>query len=456
MTARLIRNITDTTHSHGGGALSDYLEAGRRAFAGDLYQLNYSYPPVFAMAMAPLGALPPRVAAGIWGVLQVAAVALCAYQLWKLLSTWARNSTGRPVPVVLVFGFALAVSFRFLHNNLTHGNINSFVLLCVLCAARALQESRAPGAGAHLAAAATMKFLPLFYLPILAVQRSMKSLLWMVVMLIVMNGALPLALAGPSRTATLSMEWYDKMIAPFYKQSTPGFDPRNLALSAAIQEHFLEVQPGEGGRESLQIATGNLALAMSSVLKSPAYLPRAFSQWWAAFVHVRRFQESLQFRWPIIARPWLDKFTKLVLGMIGLLTLYCAYRNRGTERAALLTPAAVLLCLLLVSPKTWTAHYAWILPAAAMLGSELLFHGKSWTPSRRAAAAVFVVTCLLFTCTSRGIIGTTAAVWIRGASLETAALLVWWLLLCIVALRTGDPGPAHNNSNTRAAPVPVD
>jgi hypothetical protein len=439
---RQVRHLQKTTHSFGGTALSDYLEAGRRAFAGDLYNINFSYPPAFAMAMAPLSTVSPAVAAAVWAVLQVAAVAATVAILWQLLTQARGNDPPCAMPALATL-LAFAACARFLNNNLVHGNVNSFVLLASAAGARALYRGRDVRAGAWFAMAATIKFLPLFFLGVLFARRAWRALAGMALFLILLNGVLPLVAAGPARTADVSAAFYRKMVEPFVGKSTVGFDPRNLALSASISEHFLEIQPDERFETEIVEFSGLAARAAAEYTDRPALAHGTLAILAQYVTNQKRFESQLRWRVPLLSPRAANLLTKAILAAIALGTLVASHKlASGGERRrlpVLLESALAMTCLLLVSPKTWTAHYAWLLPALLALAWLAFADGRA-----RFLRAAALGGALLLALSSRGVIGTPAAELVRSLSLETAAVLLFWCLLMAAAWRPAPASTVHS------------
>lgn len=389
MSMRYVDDLAETTHEFGGTALSDYLEAGRRAFAGELYEINYSYPPVFAIAMHPFTWLPQGAAAVTWMILQFAALVACGVCAWKLL-----NSTKTPLLAAACVA-ALAAGFRFHNNNLVHGNINSFVLLSLLLATSDLARGRESRAGFWAAVAATAKVLPLFYLFIFAARRSWRACMAMMASLFLLNVAVPALVTGPERAAATARAFYHKMIEPFYSSSSLGVDPRNLALSAAIKEHFEAELPAES-------------------------LP------------ARKYNYDFQIA--ALSSPAVNTISKLVLAAIAALSIVSIARrarNRDDQPAesALYAAAVGLLCLLLISPKTWTAHYVWLFPAQLFLFLSVFQNWNERSVRARAVRATVIIATIILVFSSKGIVGSRGGAILRALSIETLAVLMLWTSL---------------------------
>ncbi len=384
--------LEQNTHRSGGTALSDYLDAGELLETRDVYALNYSYPPAFAVAMMPLAALPRPAAAVVWYVLQLGCLAGVFLVARRILE---HERVRRPA---LALGVAFALSGRFLFNNLTHGNVNAALLLLALAAVLALQRGRPVAAGSALAAAASIKLLPLFFLGVLVVQRRVRAAVAMVAALVVLNALVPAAVLGPERALAVSRGFWDKMVAPYAASAVASFDERNLALSAALERHFVD----------------DPAARTTSLLGLRALDPESGRT-----------------------------FVLGVLVAIALVTLWAVRRRRAApnDRSLLRDFALALLVLLLVSPKTWKAHYALLFAPALVFAVELL-DARVRTPRRLFACALFALAALPLLASSRGVVGRELSNVLRDASVEPACVLVLWLALVVAGRARPARAPA--------------
>jgi len=353
------------THATGGTALADYRQAAGLVESGDLYAINYSYPPAFALAMRPIATPTMPVAATVWFALQVAVLAATIGAVWIVLR---RTGVERPA---WVLALSVAACGRFLLNNLTQGQVNTFVLLLVLAAVLALARGRELRAGGALAAAATIKFLPLVFLPGLATKRLPRATLAMGGTLVVLNALVPAAILGPTRTSDLSAQWWETTIAPYFRESASA-DPRNLALAAVIRD--------------ADVPDAGVKLVLAGVLLVTLL---------------------------VVARTW---------------------RDRSLHR--LFVDAALLLSsLLLVSPKTWKAHYVWLLPAFVVLTSEVVARWRSRAIRDVALRAGTIAVAWIGVVTSKGILGPRATEWIDAERWTAAMACGTWMLLVAYASR---------------------
>lgn len=148
--------------SRGMGDYRVYHQAAMRLAAGEqIYQLSdphrYLYAPVVTVAFLPLAIVPPVVGKWLWYAVNVVAVAALLR-----LSAVLVLPANRPPPGFLVLVFLL--SFRFIDNNVGHGQANLLLLWLVLEAYALAGRGRPVLAGAALATAVATKIIPAIFL----------------------------------------------------------------------------------------------------------------------------------------------------------------------------------------------------------------------------------------------------------------------------------------------------
>ncbi|MBX7165450.1 MAG: DUF2029 domain-containing protein [Pirellulales bacterium] len=156
------------------GAVGDfgvYYRAGAACAArAPLYTLDqgplltFKNPPVVALAIAPLSALPPAVARMLWFVVDVGCIALLAIALAR----WLPEEGGLRGWVVLG---ALALAARYVFNQWHAGSTASGWIALTVWACVALGERRPRFAAALLASAVAWKLVPLCFAPLLLLDR---------------------------------------------------------------------------------------------------------------------------------------------------------------------------------------------------------------------------------------------------------------------------------------------
>ncbi len=152
---------------------------------------RFLYAPIFAIAFAPFALLPRHAAQGLWFV--VNAWGLVAFIIGANIMLFGRS---RRISAILL-AVPVLLSFRFIGNNIEHGQINLPVYaLCVWLVIYA-REERTPWSGAMLAAAVLVKPFALLAALYLAIRRKWAVLGWAIVAGLALF-LLPVVVFGPS------------------------------------------------------------------------------------------------------------------------------------------------------------------------------------------------------------------------------------------------------------------
>jgi hypothetical protein len=153
-----------------------YTEAGAAFFDGrDPYQVSnprgwhYLYPPMFAILVAPLHALPPMGQVGVWFVISVAMLFGCYFELRRILDYVLRDSSQNASAssrlVLWICGAAVATALLPAFNCLQRGQVEVFKLYLLMLGFRiALTGTRVRHwlfAGILFALAGILKLTPL-------------------------------------------------------------------------------------------------------------------------------------------------------------------------------------------------------------------------------------------------------------------------------------------------------
>ena len=177
------------------GDFNVYYRAGHRVLHGHaIYPVDDSdrflYAPIFAIAFAPLAALPRHLA-------QFVFFAINAFSLIELILGAGVMLFGRerrlPASLIVV---PVLLSFRFIDNNFDHGQINLPTLALIVWAIIYANESHDAWSGLMLAAAILIKPFAILAALHLAIRRRFGALGWTVVAGLVLI-AVPIAIFGP-------------------------------------------------------------------------------------------------------------------------------------------------------------------------------------------------------------------------------------------------------------------
>jgi hypothetical protein len=162
--------------SRGMGDYKTYERAARRAVAGEtIYRLSdphrYLYAPVVTFLFFPLAVLPRVAGKVLWIVFNLALVASIFRCSAALVFPEGRAPPG-------FYALLLLLSFRFIDNNLGHGQINILLLWLVLKAYALAAEQRHGLAGLAMAAAIATKIVPLVFLVQIVLRRQWRFAAW--------------------------------------------------------------------------------------------------------------------------------------------------------------------------------------------------------------------------------------------------------------------------------------
>jgi alpha-1,2-mannosyltransferase len=195
----------------------------------DIYQrYNFPYPPVMAMLLEPFMRLPPLAGSLGWFFLKVAMTALSAVWIFRMVETPAR-----PFPP-WAKAVTVLLSLRAITSDLTHGNINLFILMLVAAALYAFHQGRDWRAGIVLALGISCKLTPALFVPYFLWKRAWKTLAGCAAGLLLFLVIVPGLRFGFERNLTLLRHWTDNMVAPFVVQGAVTSDHLNQSLPGLV------------------------------------------------------------------------------------------------------------------------------------------------------------------------------------------------------------------------------
>ncbi|MGH7530839.1 MAG: glycosyltransferase family 87 protein [Gemmatimonadales bacterium] len=299
-----------------GVIFTGYTQVGEVTLqGGDPYGLPINtWPPFFLFLASGLALLARISLPGALLLWQLGAVAA----IWGACRLLARLAGEPPPPftsaAVLV---PVAMSARLLQEHLQHTQINLYLLLLVLAAFYCFRRRRDAVGGLALAAAASLRAVPIAFLPYLLYKRAWRAAAWTGGFLIVLNVALPLALLGPSRTGEAWRSWR-AVAARETADPVPHYP--NQSLLAALKR----LLTAEGGaRDPVQYAVAS----------------------WPTEGAVRVF------------------YGVAALGALGLAWAFRRHPPGLADPVVAGEVAVGLAALTLVSPLAWKAHFVTLLAA---------------------------------------------------------------------------------------------
>lgn len=137
---------------------------------------HFIYPMFFAVAMIPFAILPNVIAEYGWFLLNIAFLAQLLYLIIRRLGSYTQiRWEARLLPALLLI---VVVQFGQLQLNLGNGNVNILIALLCLLFIECLLERKLFWASVALAAAISIKLLPLFFIPFLLFRREFRTLFY--------------------------------------------------------------------------------------------------------------------------------------------------------------------------------------------------------------------------------------------------------------------------------------
>lgn len=366
----------------------------------DIYHKHtYPNPPIMALVLRPFMALPPLLGALVWFYLKVGMVFLVFRWVFALV-----EDPDKPFPLWAKV-LTIVLSTRPILGDLTHGNVNLFIVFLVVGALYAFRKGRDRTSGLLLGLAIACKITPALFLPYFAWKRGWKVLAWCGIGLVLFFFVVPSTWLGVDRNTRLLKHWVDQMVVPYVvegkvttehqNQSLPGFTYRMLTDGPSF-----------------------------SVYTDGDYVPTEYHN---------------------IAN--LDRgFLKLLLkgfGLAFLAVMVWSCRAPTTMRKTWRLAAEyafILVGMLLLSERTWKHHcVSWVLPFAVMtyylhLSSRKLHEDteaktKSSIGVRRYIVWSLVAVVVLVTSTSTSIYGPFGS---RMAKLAQVYGAYVWAHFCLV------------------------
>lgn len=185
--------------------------------------LHYCYPPTFAVLMAPFAEppaleqggrfLPFGISVAIWYALSVGFAFAAAHILASAVESTTNDESDRRRWWALRV-WPVLLTLPALGNNLSHGQVNSLLLMLVAGAIAGLIRGRSRSAGAWLAGAIALKVIPGFLALIPLLRRDRRCFAGLTLGLIVLLIGVPAFAWGPTGIWQANRKFVDVMIHP--------------------------------------------------------------------------------------------------------------------------------------------------------------------------------------------------------------------------------------------------
>lgn len=348
----------------------------------------YPNPPIMALLLRPIAGLPPLTGALVWFYLKVAMTLASLAMVFRVVETadapfppWARALT-------------VVLSLRPILGDLTHGNINLFILFLVVSFLYLWSRNKDVSSGVVLALAVACKVTPALFVPYLVWKRSWSALAGCGLGLFLFFFAAPAAVLGWEQNWELLTTWFNNMVVPF------------VAGGVVTSEHQNQSLPG---------------LVFRLFTESPSFSTYVNDRYTPAEYH------NVMSMSPAAAK-WL---VKLAMGLfVGLVVLTCrapTAPRRGWRLAA--EAAIVTLGMLMFSERTWKHHAVTLLVPFAVLCYAVAAVPLTPAGKRVAVASLILATALMST-TSTGLL---PDAWAKLAQVYGAYVAAYAVLMAALA-----------------------
>jgi hypothetical protein len=185
--------------------------------------LHYCYPPPFAVLMTPFAEppspehqhtyIPFGLSVSIWYLLSIGFAFVAAHVLALAVEVTAEGTVDRHKWWAMRV-WPVLLTLPALGNNLSHGQVNSLLLLLVACAIAGLIRGRSRAAGAWLAGAVVLKVFPGFLAIVPLVRRDRRCFAGLTLGLVVLLIGVPAFAWAPAGIWQANRKFLDVMVNP--------------------------------------------------------------------------------------------------------------------------------------------------------------------------------------------------------------------------------------------------
>ena len=309
-------------------------------------EFNYPNPPIMAVLLEPLAHLPPLAGSLAWFGLKTLMAGLSLF--WVVRLVQAGGPAFPPWARVL----AVLLALKPILDDLSHGNVNLFILFLCMACLTAHASKRDLLAGCLLALAVACKVTPALFLPYFLWKRAWRLLAGAVLgcLLFFYPGFVPAARLGMDANLEQLGSWYGVMVKPFLEEGK------------ATSEHINQSLPGT----LFRLAS-----------RSPSFV-----------VFVKDKETPARYDNLLSLPPATVKaiVKGCMLGFVLLVVLACHARRRDGWQAAA-EYGMIFLGMLLFSERTWKHHAVTLALPFAVLAYR--------APRQRALWAVLAACAVL-------------------------------------------------------------
>ena len=195
----------------------------------DIYQhFAYPNPPIMALILHPLARLSPLACSLCWFYLKLGMTLLAVYWVFRLVEepeypfpAWAKAVT-------------ILLSLRPILGDLTHGNVNLFILFLVARGLYAFARRRDWISGLAVALAIACKITPALFIPYFVWKRAWKTVAGCLAGLALFLVIVPGWFLGYERNFQLLGSWTRQMVTPYVVDGTVTSEHPNQSLAGLV------------------------------------------------------------------------------------------------------------------------------------------------------------------------------------------------------------------------------
>ncbi|MFO0801870.1 MAG: glycosyltransferase family 87 protein [Gemmataceae bacterium] len=190
---------------------------------------EYPNPPIMAIVLKPFAELPPQAGAIAWFYAKVGMAVLSALWIFRLVGN-AMPDAAKAAAIVLALPPLLG--------DLSHNNVNIFILFLVSACLEAYRRGRPFTAGLTLALAIACKVTPLMFLAFFIWKRSARAVAGCVLGLALWLAIVPGLAFGWERNAELLDGWYSLMVKPSLVDNRVTSEHPNQSIPGVVFRLF--------------------------------------------------------------------------------------------------------------------------------------------------------------------------------------------------------------------------
>ena len=311
--------------------------------------------PLMTLILRPFLALPPMVGASLWffckALFALASIGGVFWLLDRATSPGVFPWWGKTL--------AIALSWKPIAGDLTHGNVNLLILFLVVAMLIAAARGRSGWAGTVLGLAIACKLTPALFLFYFAWKRAWTTLSTSIISLLTFTLFVPAMFYGWSENLTYLHSWHRQMIVP-YAAGVVTSEHKNQSLPGLLQRMLMD-EPSFSdyeGERRITLETHNIASWDRQTVQGIVLAAMAIF----ALLAVRFFQTGPSSAPPLASSA---EFGVVLLGML----LFCerTWKHHGVT---LLIPISVLSYV--VSSPQFSRRMRWYAGATLAVASLLM------------------------------------------------------------------------------------